>query len=96
METLKQQQEPTHPSLHNKWWASVETRASLHSDICMGMERTYCFTTVCNETGGFLEGFLQVVFEPLILVLFGAQLHEFTWIKRTTEEIVHGEVRSIY
>lgn len=54
-------------------------------DICVAMERTYCFTTVCNETRRLLEGFLKVVFEPLILILFGAQLHKFTW--STTKRI---------
>lgn len=45
----------------------------------METERTYCFTTVCNKTRRLLESFLEVVFEPLVLVLFGTQLHEFTW-----------------
>lgn len=59
---------------------SVEAEAFLQlCDICVETERTYCFTTVCNETRRLLEGFLQVVFEPLVLVLFGTQLHEFTW-----------------
>lgn len=35
----------------------------------MDTERTYCFTTVGYETGGLLEGFLEVVFESLVLVL---------------------------
>lgn len=42
-------------------------------------ERTYCFTTVCNKTRCLLEGFLEVVLESLVLVLLGAQLHEFAW-----------------
>lgn len=48
-------------------------------NICAETERTYCFTTVCNKTRRLLEGLLEVVFEPLVPVLFGAQLHEFTW-----------------
>ena len=51
-------------------------------DINEETERTYCFTTVCNKTGRLLEGFLQVVLEALVLVLLGAQLHEFTWKHR--------------
>lgn len=42
-------------------------------------ERTYCFTAVCDQAGRLLEGLLQVVLEPLVLVLLGAELHELTW-----------------
>lgn len=42
-------------------------------------ERTYCFTTVRNETCGLLKGFLKVVLESLVFILFRPQLHEFTW-----------------
>lgn len=64
---------------------SVETEDFLRlCDICVETERTYCFTTVCNKTRGLLEGFLEVVFESLVLVLFGAQLHEFTWRAQQT------------
>lgn len=45
-------------------------------------ERTYCFTTVCNQTRRLLEGLLEVVLEALVLVLFGAQLHELAWRHR--------------
>lgn len=68
----------------NKKHISVETEASLHlCAIYVETERTYCFTTVCNKTRCLLEGFLEVMFESFILVLFGAQLHEFTWIDWT-------------
>lgn len=43
---------------------------------CLEKERTYCFATVGDEARRLLEGFLQVVFEPLVLVLLGSQLHE--------------------
>lgn len=51
--------------------------SSSHGFICLEKERTYCFATVGNETRRLLEGFLQVVFESLVLVLLGSQLHEF-------------------
>lgn len=58
---------------------SAENEAFLHlSAIYVKTERTYCFTTVCNKTRCLLEGLLEVVFESLVLVLFGTQLHEFT------------------
>ncbi len=75
MDTLKGREETV-----NKKQLSVESEAFLQlCDICVETERTYCFTTVCNKTRCLLEGFLEVVFESLVLVLFGAQLHEFTW-----------------
>lgn len=40
-------------------------------------ERTYCFTAVRDQTRRLLKRFLEVVLESLVLVLFGAQLHEF-------------------
>lgn len=58
---------------------SAENEAFLHlSAIYVKTERTYCFTTVCNKTCCLLEGLLEVVFESLVLILFGTQLHEFT------------------
>lgn len=54
----------------NKKTLSAETEAFLHPcAIYVETERTYCFTTVCNETRRLLESFLEVVFESLILVL---------------------------
>lgn len=64
----------------NKNTLRVENAASLHLSVIYGeTERTYCFTTVCNKTRCLLEGFLEVVLESLVLVLFGTQLHELTW-----------------
>lgn len=40
-------------------------------------ERTYCFTAVRDQTRRLLKRLLEVVFEPLVLVFFGSQLHEF-------------------
>lgn len=57
-------------------------------DISVETERTYCFTTICNKTCSLLEGFLEVVFKSLVLVLFGSQLHEFTW--RITTIFING------
>lgn len=75
MDTLNEKE-----TVNKKKHVSVETEAFLQlCDICVEMERTYCFTTVCNKTRRLLEGFLEVVFEPVVLVLFGTQLHEFTW-----------------
>lgn len=51
--------------------------------ICLEKERTYCFATVGDEARRLLEGFLQVVFESLVLVLLGSQLHEFPWKHNT-------------
>lgn len=70
---------------------SVEAEAFFQlCDICVETERTYCFTTVRNKTRRLLEGFLEVVFESLVLVLFGAQLHELTWrhSRRTLDQFV--------
>lgn len=47
--------------------------------IIVKTERTYCLTTVCNETCSLLKGFLKVVLESLVFILFRPQLHEFTW-----------------
>lgn len=64
----------------NKKPREAPTEARVHSrGVDVKTERTYCFTTVCNQTRRLLEGLLQVVLEPLVLVLFGAQLHEFAW-----------------
>lgn len=64
----------------NKKTLSAETEAFLHLwAINVETERTYCFTTVCNKTRRLLEGFLEVVFKSLVLVLLWTQLHEFTW-----------------
>ncbi len=75
METFNEREETV-----NKKHYRVETEA-FHQlcDICVETERTYCFTTVCNKTRCLFEGFLEVVFESLVLVLFGTQLHELTW-----------------
>lgn len=63
-----------------KLWLHETTPLSLPSAVIyVEIERTYCFTTVGEEACGLLEGFLQVVFEALVLVLLRAQLHEFTW-----------------
>ena len=40
--------------------------------ICVEIERTYCFTAVCDKTRGLLEGFVEVVLESLVLVFLGA------------------------
>lgn len=64
-------------------------------DICVQTERTYCFTTVCNKTRRLLESFLEVVFEPLVLVLFGTQLHEFTW-KNTDTRVQYMKTKERY
>lgn len=62
--------------------AEVSTHASVRSpsdwSTWVEKERTYCFATVGDEARRLLEGFLQVVFESLVLVLLGSQLHELT------------------
>lgn len=76
METLNERE----PTVNEKDQRDAENEAFLHlSAISVETERTYCFTTVCNKTRCLLEGLLEVVFESLVLVLFGTQLHEFTW-----------------
>lgn len=75
METLNERVQ----TVNEKNIKSAENEAFLHlSAIYVKTERTYCFTTVCNKTRCLLEGLLEVVFESLVLVLFGTQLHEFT------------------
>lgn len=75
-----------------EWTPKIEVKqcwcwASLSAPlIIVKAERTYCFTAVRNQTGRLLEGFLQVMLESLVFVLFGAQLHEFT-CKRSSQNI---------
>lgn len=75
METLNEKEQ----TVNEKNIKSAVNEAFLHlSAIYVKTERTYCFTTVCNKTRCLLEGLLEVVFESLVLVLLGTQLHEFT------------------
>ena len=52
--------------------ASRKSATFSRARIRVEIERTYCFTAVCDETRRLLEGFFEVVLESLVLVFLGA------------------------